>query len=251
MSVGKKELYGPTYTHYDVLYRKKERAKEAPVEGDIWTKDNYKYARDPNNPFGSWYTFNDDIETPYRDLWWTQKIKAGDVVIDAGAQYGSYTLPACANGAYVYAFEPHPDYYKHLVTNIKLNEFKCSTFQAGLYSKPMMVDWDEIKDMKLIVLDDVLGDIQRLDFIKIDVEGAELEVLKGAQELIKKFDPKIMVETHVFLDKWIEQKIVDYLKTLHNYEVCITEVRPAYHLAFFHHSHDPTYYLPRSISVRR
>ena len=40
--------------------------------------------------------------------------------------------------------------------------------------------------------------LSRVDWMKLDVEGAEVEVLKGAKDLISKFCPKIQVENHVF-----------------------------------------------------
>ena len=42
--------------------------------------------------------------------------------------------------------------------------------------------------------------INKLDWIKIDVEGAEERVLRGAQKILSCFSPKLIIECHLFLD---------------------------------------------------
>ena len=67
-----------------------------------------------------------------------------------------------------------------------------------------------------MALDDYLADLARLDWIKIDVEGAEIEVLKGVRQLIEKFNPRIIVEWHAdrngdpemkYLDGWRKEQV--------------------------------------------
>ncbi len=57
-------------------------------------------------------------------------------------------------------------------------------------------DNQPVINVSTTTLDDDLADIGRLDWIKIDTEGAEIEILKGARKLIEKFNPKILVEWH-------------------------------------------------------
>ncbi|MCX8113109.1 MAG: FkbM family methyltransferase [Bacteroidia bacterium] len=56
--------------------------------------------------------------------------------------------------------------------------------------------------------------LQRVDWIKIDVEGAEVAVLEGAQEVLRRFKPTIWMELH---DTWAE---VETFLTQHGYTIC-------------------------------
>jgi hypothetical protein len=54
-------------------------------------------------------------------------------------------------------------------------------------------------------LDDLIGGpgLQRVDFIKMDIEGAELEALRGAESVLKQFKPKLAISVyHNFKDFW-------------------------------------------------
>jgi len=144
-------------------------------------------------------------------------IKQDDIVIDCGACYGSWTIPALLEGAMVYAYEPHPVLHDILRRNIILNDLKRAiTSNYSLWSSSgsvmtlpafdlsMMLN-DRSKTQPTLItstvtLDDDLP-LTRLDWIKIDVEGAEIEILKGARRLIEKFNPKIIVEWHADRNK--------------------------------------------------
>jgi hypothetical protein len=49
-------------------------------------------------------------------------------------------------------------------------------------------------DVRVMTLDEHLGELQLLDLIKIDAQGADLRVLRGAQRLIRRFQPAITIE---------------------------------------------------------
>lgn len=149
-------------------------------------------------------------------------LQFGDVVIDVGAFMGSYSLLASKltgeNGR-VYAFEPNPDYFKKLKRNILLNNFhNIQAFDLALSNKKGVVKFypassgsslvknvaerlinKKIKPIKVktITLNDFISKekIGHIDFIKIDVEGWDLQVLKGASNILRRKDaPDIMVE---------------------------------------------------------
>lgn len=133
-------------------------------------------------------------ESKIRERFW--RPSSGQTVIDVGACFGSYTLSALADGAHVISFEPEEEIVKSLGRSILLNGWgeKVLLFQQRLGR-----------------LDDITFE-RKIDIIKIDVEGDELEVAKGAHELIKKDKPTVLIEMHMSKDQDIQQKILDLLK---------------------------------------
>jgi len=156
----------------------------------------------------------------------------GDVVIDAGAHYRFYTLHASrlvGNKGMVLAFEPHPNSYKGLLTNLHLNKIKnVKTFsmalgnvdrQAKLYISSdsgahstffRTKTYLKVKMGKIDTIVNKLG-LEKVDLIKIDAEGAELSILKGAIRTIKKCKPKITIAAYHFPNEISE--ITEWFKT--------------------------------------
>jgi len=146
-------------------------------------------------------------------------LKKDMVFVDIGANLGEYSLFAAkrlADGK-VLAFEPMPKMYALLEENKALNQFdNIVILKYGLSAQEGMLPIHEIENaheglstffpgnqksrtitnVPLKVFDaevDSLG-IERIDFIKIDIEGSELSALKGAIKSIQKFKPLVMVE---------------------------------------------------------
>ncbi len=136
-----------------------------------------------------------------------REVKPGDVVVDAGAMVGTFTLKAASQGASrILAFEPFPSSFELLNENIKRNELNnVDAFDVALsqcngemklwsHENPGSQSLTDMKDPKKFImvptkrLDDVLKeeDVEHVDFIKIDVEGAETLVLMGAKETLKR-----------------------------------------------------------------
>ena len=146
------------------------------------------------------------------------KPSLGDVVLDVGAHVGSYALRysrIVGNKGRVVAFEPEPDNRRILNWNIRLNKadnvsprsealgnfrgkvrLKLSAF-AGVHSfvrtSAEIHQTGEIL-VPVMKLDDL--DMARVDLIKIDVEGYELEVLRGGEETITRLTPNLQIEVH-------------------------------------------------------
>jgi FkbM family methyltransferase len=189
----------------------------------------FKTVRGALHPDYSFHTFELE-EHDFRQKYWD--IQPGDVVFDAGSSYGSYSLTACAMGATVHAFEPEINVFNDLILNVKLNEWqgKCSCYNFGLYSSETELDfkksaphWPQfaISSLyKMQTLDSVAGTqkISKLDWIKIDVEGAEEHVIFGGRNTIKKLHPKLIVECHTFMDKDMVLKVKSLLSSLGRYE---------------------------------
>lgn len=169
-----------------------------------------------------WYgAYNRDILSVLRNL-----VKPGMVVIDAGANIGEITLLAAkkvgASGK-VYSFEPLPEVSAKLEKNVRDNDFSQVSIQRfGLSDKAGEINIyqssssygdgsdngglgtlypsDSIAKpagvIKLTTLDDFCGErkLQKVDLIKLDIEGAELPALKGALNTLKQFKPKLIIE---------------------------------------------------------
>ena len=144
-----------------------------------------------------------------------QIIQEGQVVIDAGANIGSHTVffaQKVGRGGFVHAFEPQRLVFQVLCANMALNSFSqvyCHPMalgaERGVVQVPQIVPWQEYNFGGLALGQSEAGDIVSrvpLDelglaachFIKVDVEGMEMDVLKGAQGILQKFQPVLYVE---------------------------------------------------------
>lgn len=146
-------------------------------------------------------------------------VHPGMICLDIGANVGALTLPLAREvgpKGHVYAFEPGPVFSKRLKANLKLNptlEKRVTVFPCGLSYEPGELFWNEDpefpgnawllgeKGTKVSVktLDSILLplNLPRLDWIKVDVEGMESEVLKGARETLKRYHPQIVFESSI------------------------------------------------------
>lgn len=131
------------------------------------------------------------------------------VVVDAGANIGAHTVALARMAGFVHAFEPQRQVYYTLCGNVALNHLhnvRCHHAALGDTDeriKIQMLDDGTPNNLGAFsigaggpLLDEV--DVKRLDircnFLKIDVEGYELEVLRGAEPMIKECRPVIYVE---------------------------------------------------------
>lgn len=131
------------------------------------------------------------------------------VFYDIGGYHGYHTLLGSL-GKKAYAFEPDPNNLDELRHNIELN----SDQDIEIVEKPL---WGEIKEIEIdtghggessvgngnlkiksTTLDNFVIEEDNLppDMIKIDVEGAEYQVLDGAREVLKKHHPRLIIEVH-------------------------------------------------------
>jgi len=138
----------------------------------------------------------------------------GDVFVDAGAHCGTWTLRLAHCFRHVVAFEPHPDNYETLsldapsnVTSAKLGLSRVSGKGAlFLYDSPghSAIGGSPVMDgiactgqieITTMALDEwfLPG---RLDLLKIDTEGHEMEVLEGARETLRRDRPRLCIENH-------------------------------------------------------
>lgn len=148
-------------------------------------------------------------------------IRPGMTVVDVGAHVGYYTLVFAkyvgATGR-VISFEPLPVNFALLKKNVELNELKhVELFASAVFSRsgdltisiPDDSNSGEASVMHRVgakqlevqatTLDVVSSTLDfKPDFIKIDVEGSEFDVLSGAQEIIRRCRPQMLIELHHF-----------------------------------------------------
>lgn len=134
-----------------------------------------------------------------------------ETVVDVGAQYGDYSifLAKYIGVKKVYSFEPLAENYDIFKDNIELNNItniqpynialgdKTSEVERGIIDNMITSSESEMKSTIKIEKLDNFTSIQE-EFLKIDVEGFEMEVLNGAIENIKANMPKIIVEVHSY-----------------------------------------------------
>lgn len=207
-----------------------ENIKLKPEPIGIKEKDGYKYYifNQPSpEDNSSEYTFED--EENVREKFYYPHLVPKIHVLDIGAGYGSYTLPALARGCKVTVITPKvpPPNNEHikLKMNIELNNFDCPIVDMAVHgragfinpnskhfakTKKDIIEINKEEYVRCDSLDNIYYDGQ-IDFIKMDVEGAEYEALKGAEQLIKKYKPTILVENHLFHDGQMEKKILNLI----------------------------------------
>jgi len=144
-------------------------------------------------------------------------ISPGATVYDIGANVGIYTLLAATKAGpsgTVYSFEPLDSNLQHLERHLKLNGVQnCNVLKVAVSNVNGMrrfcaASWDfsmgrlspegEIQVPSVTLDSCVYGEknLRPPDVMKIDVEGAELEVLQGAERIIAERHPVIFVEVH-------------------------------------------------------
>ncbi len=178
---------------------------------------------------GSWSTHalytSFAMEKQIREKWWN--IQKGDYVFDIGSHYGSYTLTALAQGAeFVISVDPDRISFFDLETNLILNSFsqKCFHMNYMLGKEPGISDFypishsnrkegDRIESRLVTTVDSIktMLVLPKLDWIKIDVEGMELDVLEGAKETLQQFKPKLLIENHECFVPGITDKVKSFL----------------------------------------
>ena len=173
----------------------------------IYTSDGY-----------AWYYENNDHLLPTREDEWSYIEILKDVAdkdsifIDVGAHVGRYTIRLAKYYKKVIAIEPNPESVKILKKNIELNNLDnvevyevalgegvgegvlyhhggSSTFLPAPSQKQFKV---RFTSLDMLIHNCVVGKI----VIKIDVEGLEVAVLKGARKVINMCKPIILIELH-------------------------------------------------------
>ena len=169
--------------------------------------------------------FYDD---PFNDLYYPLKgylknydVKKGNCIIDSGAYIGAITIyfaRLVGENGKIIAFEPDEFNFNKLLDNIKINNLNnIVPVNNGLWNKNERVKFDsrkdggsmvikcksdrikgKVKSYEFVKLDDKLKkmNINKIDFIKMDVEGAEIEALEGCARTLKNNNVNLAIASY-------------------------------------------------------
>jgi FkbM family methyltransferase len=184
----------------------------------------YHLVETPHGPW--WIPEGNDYVLPYnlaeqaRQIYGSGEyaVKPGDTVLDCGANVGVWTRTALDRGAkLVIGFEPAPENIESYRRNFK-NEIaagrvvlvpkgvwdrddilllKRDPHNSAADSFVMLADGTPGVQAPLTTVDKVVAELklERVDYIKMDIEGAETRALAGSRETIAKFHPRLSIAT--------------------------------------------------------
>lgn len=178
-----------------------------------------------------------------KSVWEYMKLPRGGVFIDVGAHIGKYTIPMAkivGKEGLVIAIEPHPENYLFLIKNIRLSKLRniiplnLAAWKEDCELKLFIGESSETHSIKRNVtghtmnkyinikakkLDTIVRDLnlKRVDLVKIDVEGAEVEVLEGMTEILKTYSPKLVIEV-------FDRNYSKFLEIIHEYEYLVKNI---------------------------
>jgi len=175
-------------------------------------------------------------------------IKKGDVVVDMGANIGYYTLifaKLVGDGGKVFAFEPEPANFDLLEKNLEINGYKnvvlvrkavsIKTGKTKLYladdnkgSHTLVNANDNGASIEIdsIRLDDYFKNYDgKINFIKMDVEGSEVDAIRDLSSFLGKMDQiKIMTEFSPLMLKKFGTKPEAYIQLLNEFDFDIYDI---------------------------
>jgi FkbM family methyltransferase len=151
----------------------------------------------------------------YKTEAFIKNYSAGEVFFDIGAHIGYYSAIAAMlndGSGKIFAFEPRPMNANFFRKHMKINDFRNVTlieaavgesekdvwFDTGHGSATGHVSSEGDLKVRQVSIDRMVreGILPQPDFIKIDVEGGEIEVLKGSKQVIANSRPKMIIATH-------------------------------------------------------
>lgn len=226
----RKTFFFPTYTKI-LLYSKilKGLREQTTLKGGI------RFQLDIEDWIPSCLYFSGEYEAGEIDFM-QNSLSEGDVLIDIGANIGLYTLygaKAVGKSGSVFAFEPFSLNYDNLIKNISINHFSNIIVEkkavsdnstpiniyydkneknSGMASS-YLTEYSHEEQVESITLDQYLEDksLNKINFIKIDIEGGEFRALRGMQKTLKKYNPVLQVEV---LDEMLKKQNIQWQDVL-------------------------------------
>lgn len=170
------------------------------------------------------------------------ELKKGEFVVDAGAHIGTFTVKAAkavGEAGMVVAIEPEVNNLKLLQRNIEVNKLRNVVIvskgiwgakeklklnlsrqtmgQHSLYRNHFYEtdNANEFEEVEVDTLDNILGElgVKEVDFIKMDIEGAEIEAIKGMDETLRNNDVNLAIAAyHIVEGKTTDKTIIPWLR---------------------------------------
>lgn len=154
-------------------------------------------------------------------------LKPGDILVDAGAFRGMLSIYASrlvGDNGLVIAMEPDPDQYERLIKNIEINGVKnIKVIKKGLWGESTVLSFKSGNELASSFIDadsqntTLRVEVTTLDavfesitpkgavLVKMNIEGSEIEAVKGAKETISKYKPGFVIRTN----HWVDGKTTD------------------------------------------
>jgi FkbM family methyltransferase len=136
---------------------------------------------------------SDQIDLPFNMYYNKYKFKKEDVVIDMGAHIGTFCIPLAKKVKRIYAFEPNKETYSLLEQNIALNNIEnifsynyaindksgqCELYNGNTNLGNSIIQESESSErVNMMSFRDIMKTIIKADFMKMNVEGAEYNII--------------------------------------------------------------------------
>lgn len=201
----------------------------------VVTIDGVKYWL-PDARLESFFTLFSEYE---KYVWSYFKPAGGDVLVDVGAHVGKYALQVArivGDEGTVIALEPHPGNFRALLKGIQLNGFRNITalnvaawnrgcklklfiHEASIYHSAKIDGGLGYINVQAQAIDQITAElrIKHVDWIKIDVEDAEIEVLRGLRKTLTTYAPRLIVEV-----QW--KNLKEFLTLMENYHYMVKPI---------------------------
>lgn len=127
-----------------------------------------------------------DERSPHRYLTEEFDVKAGSVIVDAGVAEGNFTLSVIDRIKKAYLFESDDEWIEALKATFEPYGNKVQIIKKIL---------SNVDDKNCVTLDRYLSD-EKIDFLKIDVEGMEKEVIEGSKNILNQENVQVAVCTY-------------------------------------------------------
>ncbi len=172
------------------------------------------------------------------------------LIIDGGANIGNYSLQISRHipGATVYAFEPVKETYNKLVINTDIKpgiipvnsglfsescNKEINIYKSDTHSSVYDIEGLPYNSLHKVTIGLVTGDeflkknkIDRVDFLKIDVEGAEFDVLKGFNESFSKGIIRVVQFEYGYINITTKKLLIDFYKFFESHNYIIGKIFP-------------------------